>query len=60
MKLKWIFFDIGWTLVEETRAHEARFLELREWLSSIGIRLDLNELVGKCEDAATEFAESRG
>ena len=37
MKVKWLFFDVGSTLVDETKAYEARFEKIAE---SAGVSKD--------------------
>ena len=57
-KAKWIFFDLGWTLVDETGAHRARLEQTRDHLASWGHAYSVEELIGLCERAATRFAPS--
>ena len=56
--LKWIFFDLGWTLVDETEAHRARFDVTRGHLAQFGLQHSVDELMQMCERAATDFAPS--
>ena len=54
-RLRWIFFDLGWTLVDETRAHEERLKAACGELARIGRRHSVSELFELCERAATDF-----
>ena len=56
--IEWIFLDLGWTLVDETRAHRARLEGVRERLARFGLRHSVDELMSMCEHAATDFAPS--
>lgn len=56
-KPRWIFFDLGWTLVDETAAHLARFHRLRVHRPHYAAVSD-DEFVLLCEARATEFAPS--
>lgn len=56
--LKWIFFDLGWTLVDETQAHRARLDATCEQLAQFGRRYSCDELVELCDRSATDFAPS--
>lgn len=55
-RLRWIFFDLGWTLVDETHAHESRLEAACGELAQIGRRHSVIELFELCERAASEFA----
>lgn len=55
---KWIFFDLGWTLVDETESHRARLQEVRQLLAGFGHDLAVDDLMTFCELAATEFVPS--
>ena len=57
-RLRWIFFDLDWTLVDETEAHRARLHATRRQLAQFGRQHTANELLDMCERAATEFAPS--
>lgn len=56
--IEWIFLDLGWTLVDETRAHRARLKGVYERMAAFGLRHSVDELMRLCEQAATEFAPS--
>ena len=56
--LEWIFLDLGWTLVDETRAHRARLKGVCDRLVELGRRHSVDELMRLCEQAATDFAPS--
>lgn len=56
--IEWIFLDLGWTLVDETRAHRARLKGVCERLAGSGRRYSVDELMALCEQAATDFAPS--
>ena len=56
--IEWIFLDLGWTLVDETRAHRARLKGVCERTAGIGLRHSVDELMRLCEQAATDFAPS--
>ena len=58
MSPKWIFFDIGWTLVDETEAHRARLAETRALLAGFGQPYSVEQLMALCVQAATDFAPS--
>ena len=53
--LKWIFFDLGWTLFDETPSHRDRLRGLMGVLGRFGCRMDVDELLQLCEKAATGF-----
>ena len=56
--IEWIFLDLGWTLVDETRAHRARLNSVCEHVGEFGVRYRVDELMRMCEHAATNFAPS--
>ncbi|MDE2997701.1 MAG: HAD family hydrolase [Gemmatimonadota bacterium] len=56
--IEWIFLDLGWTLVDETRAHRARLRGVCERVRGYGMRHSVDELIRLCEQAATNFAPS--
>lgn len=56
--IEWIFLDLGWTLVDETRAHRARLRGVCERVRGYGMRHSVDELMRMCEQAATNFAPS--
>ena len=56
--LEWIFFDLGWTLVDETEAHRARLNSTQRYLAEFGRVHSVDELMHMCERAATDFALS--
>ena len=58
MKYKWIFFDLGWTLVDETEAHRSRLEETRALLADFGKRYSVDQLMALCEESASAFAPS--
>ncbi len=53
----WVFFDLGWTLVDETDAHLARFGRLRPYLVKYS-PVTADRFMLLCEQAATRFARS--
>ena len=57
-RLRWIFFDLGWTLVDETEAHRARLNATCKQLAELGRQHSVDELIGMCERAATDFVPS--
>lgn len=54
--VKWVFFDLGSTLVNEWIAHESRFKKVSSYLNDWGKPMTTEELVKRCEHAATNFA----
>ena len=54
--LKWIFFDLGWTLVDETKAHCVRLSSVSEQISQFGLQYSVDQLLTLCEQASTQFA----
>ena len=58
INVEWIFLDLGWTLVDETRAHRARLKGVCERMAGMGLRHSVDELMRLCEKAATDFAPS--
>ena len=56
--IEWIFLDLGWTLVDETRAHRARLMDVCEHVGEFGVQYRVDELMRMCEHAATDFAPS--
>ena len=58
MKPKWIFFDLGWTLVDETEAHRSRLAETSTLLAAFGRQCSVDELMVLSEEAASAFAPS--
>lgn len=56
--IRWVFFDIGWTLVDETQAHRARWEGIREVLQSCGVDRSTDDLMRLMEDASTALAAS--
>ena len=54
--LRWISFDLGWTLIDETRAHQARLDAACRQLARIGRRHSVSEFFEMCERAAFDFA----
>ncbi len=56
--IEWIFLDLGWTLVDETRAHRARLKGVCERVRGFGMDHSVDELMELCEQAATNFAPS--
>ncbi len=55
---KWLFFDLGWTLIDETNAHRARCQLTVELLEGHGVHCAVDELWQLLERAATDFAAS--
>lgn len=58
MSIKWIFFDLGWTLVDESQAHKVRFQKLQKFLSESGIPKSTSGFMADCQKAASEFVSS--
>ncbi len=56
MSIRWLFFDVGWTLVDETKAHIQRF-ELARKFSPRPDRYFSAELLKLYEEAAAGFIE---
>ncbi len=56
--IDWIFFDLGWTLVDETEAHRARLDSTQHYLAEFGRVHSVDELMQMCERAATDYALS--
>ena len=56
--IRWVFFDIGWTLVDETEAHRRRWQGVRDLLAGFGIGCSVDDLMGLLEEASTAFARS--
>ena len=56
--IEWIFLDLGWTLVDETRAHRARLKGVCERVRKFGLSHSVDDLMRLCEQAATDFASS--
>ena len=57
-QIKWIFFDLGWTLIDETEAHRVRLDTTREQLARFGRHYSVDQLLKLCEQASTDFAPS--
>lgn len=57
-KFEWIFLDLGWTLVDETRAHRARLEGVCERVRTYGLSHSVDDLMRICEQSATDFAPS--
>lgn len=55
---RWLFFDLGWTLVDESVAHRMRWDQARTVLAPWGIRQSTDELMARSETAGTAFAAS--
>ncbi|MCC7145190.1 MAG: HAD family hydrolase [Phycisphaeraceae bacterium] len=55
---KWIFFDLGWTLVDETGAHRVRLETVSKMLAGFGRSYRVEELIRLSEQASTDFAPS--
>ncbi len=53
----WVFFDLGWTLVDETDVHLARFARLQPHLAEDSA-VTADRFMLLCEQAATRFARS--
>ena len=53
--IKWVFLDIGWTLVDETAAHRRRWEAAKEIL---GLDRSTDELMRLLEEASAAFAGS--
>jgi HAD superfamily hydrolase (TIGR01509 family) len=53
--IKWVFFDIGWTLVDEAPAHRRRWEAAKKVL---GLPAPTDELMRLLEEASTAFASS--
>ncbi len=56
--IRWLFLDMGWTLVDETRAHRYRWQTVSELLRQWNRRLSEAELASQAEWAATRFEQS--
>ncbi|MCP4640296.1 MAG: HAD family hydrolase [bacterium] len=56
--MTWLFFDMGWTLVDETGSQEARLRLTRDALATRGISRTVGQLWIICEDASTRFLSS--
>jgi HAD superfamily hydrolase (TIGR01509 family) len=54
---RWIFFDLGWTLVDETNAHLERLRNLRSAVPRLASVGDA-EFLRMCEEQASRFAAS--
>ena len=54
---RWVFFDLGWTLVDETEAHLARFATLRRDQPEYS-SITAEEFLLLCEQGATRYARS--
>jgi len=54
----WLFFDLGWTLVDESAAQRVRFAQAVAVLARNGVQSSVEELWALSHDAAAEFAES--
>jgi len=52
---RWIFFDLGHTLVDEDGAHRARLERLTERLVNLGLSLTVEELWTRVERASEAF-----
>jgi HAD superfamily hydrolase (TIGR01549 family) len=57
MPEKWIFFDLGWTLVDETEAHLSRLRRLREVQPRL-VSVSDEAFLDLCEEQASLFATS--
>ena len=56
--IKWVFFDIGYTLVDEDDAVENRILQIQGVLEDSGITTSCEEIRAILQEAATEQARS--
>ena len=56
--IKWVFFDIGYTLVDEDDAVENRILQIQGVLEDSGIPMTCEEIRAILQEAATEQARS--
>ena len=56
--IQWIYFDLGWTLVDETAAHHVRLGMTCEQLAQLGKQHTVEELTQRTEAAASTFAPS--
>ena len=56
--MKWIFFDLGWTLIDELEAHRHRFRLLQPFLKAISIEVGWSDFESKCQQAAAAFSPS--
>jgi HAD superfamily hydrolase (TIGR01509 family) len=54
---RWIFFDLGWTLVDETEAHLERLAALRGFTPRLK-KVGDDEFLRICEEQASSFAAS--
>ena len=57
-KVKWIFFDLGWTIVDEAPAHLERLQKTQSLLTGFGIPSSIDELESLVQRSAAEFVES--
>jgi HAD superfamily hydrolase (TIGR01549 family) len=55
MHTEWIFFDLGWVLVDETQAHRKRLEVVRDHLDS---DVSVDDLWQLCVQASTDFFPS--
>ncbi len=56
--IRWVFFDIGWTLVDETQMHRRRWQGVQDLLARCGIECSVADLMGLMVEASTAFARS--
>jgi hypothetical protein len=56
MNLKWVFFDLGWALVDEAEAHRSRLAETSTILAGFGKQYSVDQLFSLTEQAASNFA----
>ena len=56
--IKWVFFDIGYTLVDEDDAVENRILQIQGVLEDSGIPMTCEEIRAILQEVATEQARS--
>lgn len=58
MTIKWVFFDLGWTLVDETAAHISRFERIQPFLKKMGAVKPVEALMSDCGASASRFSSS--
>jgi len=57
-KINWLFLDLGWTLINEARAHLERCERTVQSLFALNKPITVDNLIEECDKAAAAFAPS--
>ena len=58
MPVQWLFFDIGWTLVDEAEAHRVRNVQAVALLSTLGVAISESELAENVAETSRAMVPS--